>query len=527
MDGGSTRGSERDVRVLGENGGASPRTPHHHPSREALVDRIVARLSDDVGPERFERFFHRQTKLSVEDGRLEVRVPTGFVADLIGRRFGESLRRAVEAEFNDHQAEPTIRVDRSVFEDRIEAPGEDIASPTTIPVAPPRRGKVGRRKHGDTARDFNQGFEDFIVGASNRLAHDASVALAEPGGPRGMNLLFIHGPSGLGKSLLLSSIAKRRLELDPGSRVRFVTCETFVDEFVQGVRNDSLEKFRREFRGVELLCLDDAQYLAGKKGSQVELVHALDAMLQTGARIAVASDVAPHDLRSMEPRLVSRLVSGMVAAIDPPQRDMCGQLVRSLAARRGLVIEPAGIETLADAFFSQSFSGARSRSVRELEGLLAQVHAMHCIAMGSGAGGMKLGGGVSVATVRQALELVSGSVRGSTPGKPVAVKTILRVVSDATGVAISDMMTSCRRPRFVAARSLACHVAREITSLSYPEVARAMGRSSHSTVVSACKRMEAWIAQGKNVDIDCELDGLSYREASEALAQRARRAASA
>lgn len=484
------------------------------------VERILRRVRSDVGPERYARYFEHQARVGFEGGRLDVTVPTGFVADLIVRRFGESLRKAAVAELGAEGStiELKFRIDRGAFAVAAGhagfAPAGAIAGGAGVNgdraggmEAPARAGpalpgdagpaRPFRPRGGLSAPRYR--LEEFVVGESNKLAFSAAERVADPAGPRAFSPLFIHGPCGMGKTHLLQGIAARWKERDPRATVRSTTAEQFTNEYVTAVRTGRLDAFRKAYRGVDLLCIDDVQFLTNKTSTQGELLHTFDAIDLDGARVILASDEHPRQIARLSAALVSRFMSGMVVKLDPPEPALRERIVTMLAERRGLRLERG-----AAACITAEYSAAAGASVRDIEGALTRIEALiRLLPEGESSGA------IGVPLVRRALSVNGGGYGGGNgaasgfaggPRRPIRLETIREEVCRALRVDPSDLLGRGRHKRVVLARTVISHLARALTTMSYPEIARAMGRPNHSTIVTACKRIEGQISRGESPD---------------------------
>ncbi len=497
----------------------APRPDRGGPARPGsdreTVERILTRLAEEVGPERYARYFQNQTRLGLENGRVDVTVPTGFVADLIGRRFGESIRKAASTELGGGAdgtgVQVKFRVDRGAFVqgggngDGASALGARRGDPGGITGAPAdRRGANGARPASlsGAPHALRYRLEDFVVGDSNRLAYSAAERLADAAGARSFSPLFIHGACGLGKTHLLQGIAARWRERDPRAVVRYTTAEQFTNEYVAAVRAGRLDAFRKSYRGVHVLCIDDVHFLANKTSTQGELLHTFDAIDLDGARVALASDEHPRQIVRLSSALVSRFLSGMVVRLEPPEPALRERIVVRLAERRGLRLDRAAVACIAGEFASAAYSGAgQGPSIRDLEGAITRVEALSRLlpeTRDAGAGA----GAIGVAHVRRALGLSDSASgpNGRGPRRPVRIDTIREEVCRALRVDGAELMGRGRHARVVLARSVIAHLARALTTMSYPEIARAMGRPNHSTIVTACKRIQGQMERGQNPD---------------------------
>ncbi|HRQ74009.1 MAG TPA: DnaA/Hda family protein [Phycisphaerales bacterium] len=463
--------------------------------------RLRSRLREQLGDDRYERYFGRDVRFECRDGEVEVAVATPFLAKLLDRRVGESLRRAAEAEGG---TRVRVRVDRDAFEhagaDRVPERSGDRHGRRQLRPSAKRRpaGVPGKR------------LEDFVVGESNRLAYNASLSLAGGGDGARFSPLFIHGASGMGKTHLLQGIVGRVQASSPGARVIVTTAESFMNDYVVAVKTNSLGGFRRRWRGVELLCLDDVHFLSSKQGTQSELLHTFDAIDLTGARVALASDEHPHRIDRLSAQLRSRFLSGAVVRLDSPDADLRRRLVAAFAARRGIALEEEAVRLIVE---RSGLPAGSPASVRDIEGMVTQVEAVSRLLPEFVASG----GGIGALAVRRALGLgepgcESVSRRSLRPIRPEAV---VRGVAGAMGVEVSEVLGPSRHRRVVLARALCVYLMRELTTLSYPEIGRALARRNHSTAATADKRLRGQIAEGEAVSIGSDLDGLTIVEVVE------------
>jgi chromosomal replication initiator protein len=308
--------------------------------------------------------------------------------------------------------------------------------------------------------------------------------------------------------------------------VRCITGEAFTNEFIASVKAGTLEAFRRHFRRVALLVIDDVHFLSNKEATQRELLHTFDAAGAAGARVLMASDEHPREIRKLSQQLVSRFVAGAVVRIELPEHALRVQIAHQAAVRRGLMLEPAAADLLADR------AAALGGSVRDLEGLLTQVEALRLIAPELIPDG-KLG----AVAVRRALGIqeqhlgAPGGRLGGLGGwgggrRPIPLTTIAAEVSRGLGVEVSDLMGRGRHRTVVLAREVTVYLARRMTTCSFPEIARALGRENHSTVLTAHKRLEGMLAAGEmpKAEVPAEYTGLTLAEVCQRLGSRVERA---
>ncbi|MBX3381567.1 MAG: ATP-binding protein [Phycisphaeraceae bacterium] len=441
-------------------------------SGSPITPRLIAAFAREGSSERAERYLRQASDVRLKGDVLEVVAPSSFVADLISRRIGNELCRVAsqtllegrKAELQFRIAEPVASLESQL---EVRQPIESARSR----VAPAPQPSPSRHR-----------LTDYVVGVSNRLAHAAAVRIAEEENVASLSPLFIHSACGMGKTHLLHGITSRFQELHPGAKVRCVSAEAFTNEFITSLRAGAIEGFRRTHRRLALLCIDDVHFLANKEATQTELLHTLDAVGFDRARIVLASDEHPRDIRKLSSGLASRFMSGAVLRIEEPDSALRFDLATILSARKGLGLDESGARALASANW---------KSVRELEGLFMQLMAVSRLMPEFAASGR-----LDAASVRRALD-ISGTRSSSQPAfgaslrprRPVPIAIIQSEIARRLRVEHSDMAGKGRHPRVVLARSIVVHLARRLTTLSFPEIARAMNRPNHSSVITAHNRL--------------------------------------
>jgi len=493
----------------------------------SLRDRLVRAM----GAESYQRYFERAARLDLGPGGLQVSVPSRFMAELLGRRFGDVLRDVARAHTG-ADVEVSFRVDAEAPAERSSGASagrrdRSISAPAPADPAPEAAPPVRARRRAIATPSSWYSLDDFVVGSSNRLAYEAAVRIAEDTGAAASKLspLFIHGACGVGKTHLLQGIARRFKERNPGAVVRYITGEAFTNEFIAAVREGRAgvggqgggagDRFRRAYRNVDLLCIDDVHFLANKQATQTELLHTFDAIGTGGARVVLASDGHPRQIRRFSDALVSRFLSGMVVRLEPPERALRERIIRLFADRRGLPIDDAGVRAIADhaEIAAVGAPGAPEVSVRELEGLVTRVEAVWRLLLQSGASN-EATTSIGRIVVEQALGAAPGG-EGGAPRRlprPIRVDHIIATVCQALGIVGTDFAGRGRHPRVVLARAVVVVLARRLTTASFPEIARAMGRPNHSTVITAYQRLMKQIEAGEPCPLDGEFAGLTLAQ---------------
>ncbi len=476
---------------------------------------IERRLAARIGASRYRMWFAEPATLVATETGLEVRLTNRYAADWVERNFRADLE-AVAAESG------VARVDIVVSSPELAAPPADDAADEAREAAETRspapapgnqvaragerddasapRGSVAPRRNADAHGQRWHRFDDFVVGDSNRIAFEAARRLAEDtlGGIRS---ILLHGGCGLGKTHLLQALCCARRARFPAEQIRYTTGEQFTNDYIQSVRAGTIEAFRARVRKLDLLAIDDVHFLSNKGATQAEFLHTMDAIGLAGARVAIVTDAHPRALRSFSEALVSRLLAGMVVQVEAPDRATREALVARLAASRGLFMEPAAARAVADRAIG---------SVREIEGALARIAAAMLLE--------DLAGPATLTLVERALGVGDSAVRGAPP----RIGAIVDAACEALGVTRDDLSASGRHRRVVLARGVVVHLAREMTTLSFPEIARQLGRSAHSSAHAAARRVQKMLEEGEELPQDEGTPGVrSVRE----LVERVRRAA--
>ena len=448
----------------------------------ATTRALSQRLADRIGSHKYDMWFARTAKLTPEDARLDVATSSRFVADWITGHFSDDLRAMASENIGDG-TEVHIHVAADQFIQRAAegVPHRDDSQTHDMSVGTaraPRKTEDRRKSVGPAPR---RRLDDFVVGQSNELAFCASTRLAESESIPEVSPLFIHGDCGVGKTHLLQGICHRHIQRNNRSAVRYVTAEQFTNEFIASVRNGNIEQFRRRTRGLDLLAIDDVHFLSNKVATQNEFLYTLDAIDLSGARVVLASDEHPRQMR-FSAALISRFVAGMVVQIHRPDRQTRIELAKRLALTRGLRLTDAAGEALASHCVA---------SVRELEGAVNKLAALSSVSDRPVADGQ-----VGALLVQQLFK--DSAWR---PKTPIKLRTVVQVVCDHLGVNRADLMGSGRHRRVVLARGLVAYLGRMLTTLSYPEIAQAMGRRHHSTVHTAAKRVTGQLQGHHTIDL--------------------------
>jgi chromosomal replication initiator protein len=318
-------------------------------------------------------------------------------------------------------------------------------------------------------------FDTFVSGASNRFAHAAAVAVAEAPA-NAYNPLFIHGDSGLGKTHLLHAIGHYAQTLYNGIKVRYVSSEEFTNDFINMIRDGKQDGFRRRYRDVDVLLVDDIQFLENKEGTQEEFFHTFNTLHNASKQIVISSDRAPKRLVTLEDRLRSRFEWGLLTDVQPPDLETRIAILRSKAAQEGLHAPPEVLECIASRI---------STNIRELEGALIRVTAFASLNRQS--------------VDLHLAEIVLKDLIPEAQGPQITAATIMGQTASYFGLSIEDLCGPSRSRLLVTARHIAMYLCRELTDLSLPKIGQQFGGRDHTTVINADRKIRKLMAERQSV----------------------------
>jgi chromosomal replication initiator protein len=312
----------------------------------------------------------------------------------------------------------------------------------------------------------NYTFDRFVIGAGNRLAHGAALAVAEAPS-EAYNPLFLHGPPGLGKTHLLAAIANYLRDNAPGLSVRYTTAESFTNEFVTALKSAGSEAFKARYRDIDVLLIDDVQFLEGKPATEEEFFHTFNALYESGSQLVLSADRIPSELSTLASRLRDRFEWGLTVAVEPPN------LATRLTVLRRLV-EESGVE-LGDSNALTELANRIDANIRQLHGALTRVIA-HASLM------------ARPLSSELIAEVIPGGGRSS---RPTSVEEIQQRVAERFGISRAELVGSSRAAIPLRARQVAIFLTRELTELSLPQIGRLYGGRDHTTVLNSLRRVEA------------------------------------
>jgi len=318
-------------------------------------------------------------------------------------------------------------------------------------------------------------FETFVIGSSNRFAHAAAVAVAEAPA-KAYNPLFIYGDSGLGKTHLLHAIGHYAQTLYSGLKVRYVSSEEFTNDFINMIRDGKQDGFRRRYRDVDVLLVDDIQFLENKEGTQEEFFHTFNTLHNASKQIVISSDRAPKRLVTLEDRLRSRFEWGLLTDVQPPELETRIAILRKKAIQEGLNAPADVLEYIASRI---------STNIRELEGALIRVTAFASLNRQS--------------VDLQLAEIVLKDLIPDSQGPQINAATIMGQTAAYFGLSIEDLCGTSRSRVLVTARHIAMYLCRELTDMSLPKIGQQFGGRDHTTVINADRKIRSLMAERRSI----------------------------
>ncbi len=436
-------------------------------------DSIRAALRHECGARTFDNWLQPVALAGIDGDAVRLAVPTHFLADWIANHFLDRLRALWTAQV------PAIRhvVITVVPASRPLEPPVEIAAVSIAAPAPAPAACIG------LPLEPRYSFDSFVVGKSNELAYNAAKTLAD-GGPISFNPLFLHGTTGLGKTHLMHAIGGELRARDPNAKVAYLSAEKFMVEFLAALRAKDTFSFKARLRSVDLLMIDDVQFIAGKESTQEEFFHTMNEIISAGKRLVITSDRSPQNLEGIQDRITSRMAWGLVADINAADYELRLNILHAKVA--GLKDQLGPTLTVPDDvidFLARKITS----NVRELEGALNRTIAYARL----------VGKPVTIDFTRETL---ADLLRAHE--KKVTIEEIQRRVADYYHVKMTDLLSARRAREIARPRQVAMYLAKRLTPRSLPEIGRRFGNRDHTTVMHAVKRIDELRAADQELDKD-------------------------
>jgi chromosomal replication initiator protein len=441
---------------------------------ESLWSEVAGRLRGALNDTTYGTWFGEARGLELEGERFVLAVPNDFTRDWIEGHFlgliGAAIRDVTGTE---RPVELRVSEPAAVDEPLLTALGpEDPLPDTSTMIA--RLQPQARPESGGFNTKYT--FDSFVIGSSNRFAHAAALAVAEAPA-QAHNPLFIYGGTGLGKTHLLQAIAQYVSEHSAELSVRYVTSETFMNDFINSLRDKRIEGFKQRYRTYDVLMIDDIQFLEHKERIQEEFFHTFNTLYEAGRQIVISSDRPPRELSTLEHRLRSRFEWGLITDVQPPDLETRIAILRKKVKTENIHIPDPELLTF--------IAGRVSTNIRELEGALTRVVAFS-----------------SLTGRPMTVELAQDVLRDVFPGgevPEVSIERIQQTVSERFGISRDELCSDKRSQNIVYPRQVAMYLSRELTDSSLPKIGREFGGRDHTTVIHATSKISRLIREDRSV----------------------------
>jgi chromosomal replication initiator protein len=423
-------------------------------------------LQQKIGESGYQSWIIHLSALCEVDNTLILAAPDEFFKNWIMDHYFDLIQDILKK----HSSE-NIKIEMRIIP-REELPNAAITADVIVAPAPVNNG-ITRKLRG-LHLNPRLTFENFVVGSSNQMACGASQAVANAPA-KAYNPLFLYGQSGLGKTHLMQAIANHIVQHNPNAQCAYLTSEQFINEFIDSIHHKTMNEFKQKYRNVDILLIDDIQFIAGKRSTQEEFFHTFNAMHDNHKQIVITSDRPPKEISDLEDRLVTRFLWGLIVDIQPPDFE-----TRVAILRKKIGLESVKVPEDVVYFIAEQIK----TNIRELEGALIRVVASSMLQ--------------EKPINLQLAQLVLKNMLQETL-KIVSVEMVQQIVCDHFKININDLKNNKRTKNFVLPRQIAMYLTRHLTRHSLPEIGKAFGGKDHTTVLYACKKIEESLTQDSEI----------------------------
>lgn len=442
--------------------------------KEQLWQAALGEMELLISKANFTTWFKNTYIASLEEGAVVIAVPNAFTKNWLEKKYHSFVLKALQ-NISDNQIKKIIYC--------VETNKTKGSRPMEIKT----KEKVAPLFEKETALSSSFGFNpnytlsNFIIGKGNELAFATAKAVAENPG-RSYNPLFIYGGVGLGKTHLMQAVGNEILKISPAKKIIYATCEQFVNEFIKAISKNNLEVFKDKYRKIDVLLVDDVQFLAGKDRTQEEFFHTFNALHQENKQIILSSDRPPKSIATLKDRLISRFEWGMIADIAPPDLETRMAILEQKAQEKNFQIKKE---------ISRYIATNIQNNIRELEGALNKIIAFSQL-------------NNQTLTLEDAQKILSSSRRFQKKGA-ITAKQLLQIVSEFYDIKLDQLTGGCRKKKLTTPRQIAMYLMRKENNFSFPTIGQEIGGRDHSTAMHACVKIEREIEINDSLRQDIEL----------------------
>jgi chromosomal replication initiator protein len=433
-------------------------------SPEQLWTQVLERLQLQLSRPTFETWIKTATAEQLKDNCLVIRTPNPFARNWLQKYYIKTIADVVQDILGQ-----AVEIHLTVTTGDDDSTIGDVDASWSLPVVPSASESTSHHQPRPTELNPKYVFSRFVVGSNNRMAHAASLAVAESPG-REFNPLFLCGGVGLGKTHLMQAIGHFRLEKCSESKIFYVSTEQFTNDLIAAIRKDSMQSFREHYRAADVLLVDDIQFIEGKEYTQEEFFHTFNTLHESGKQVVLASDRPPNEINRLQDRLCSRFSMGLIADIQRPDLETRMAILQKKAEYENIRLPRAVVEYIATLYTS---------NIRELEGALTRTVAY-----------------ISISGLPMTVENIAPILNPPAQRVEASPETILMTVADAFNVSVEDLKGNSRRREISWSRQIAMYLMRQHTGLSLPRIGEEFGGKDHTTVMYSCDK----IAQLRETD---------------------------